>query len=168
MHENEGWLTHLSAGVLSQLEIPSANHLHYKVKEWRLLRTFTYILRIPIYRTVVVCEKTSLHHFDEGRFFISQISPKGKREMFESLFTLFQFGFVFPKPPLYKRRCRATARRRGCAAKVCDFTENWCEKASPTIQSLSHGCAVPAPFTQGSLRRPSGNTKGNWDFTLDW
>jgi len=35
---------------------------------------------IPIYRTVVVCEHTSLRHFDGGKFFISQISPKGKRE----------------------------------------------------------------------------------------
>ena len=30
MQENEGWLTHLSAGVVSQFQIPSANHLHYK------------------------------------------------------------------------------------------------------------------------------------------
>ena len=29
---DEGWLTHLFAGVGSQSEIPSANHLHLKGK----------------------------------------------------------------------------------------------------------------------------------------
>jgi hypothetical protein len=32
MWNDEGWLTHLSAGVVSQSEIPSANHLHHKGK----------------------------------------------------------------------------------------------------------------------------------------
>jgi len=32
MQNDEGWLTHLSAGVGSQSEIPSANHLHLKGK----------------------------------------------------------------------------------------------------------------------------------------
>ena len=31
----------------------------------------------------MVCEHTSLRHFDGGKFFISQISPKGKREEFD-------------------------------------------------------------------------------------
>ena len=30
----------------------------------------------------MVCEHTSLRHFDGGKFFISQISSKGKREVF--------------------------------------------------------------------------------------
>ena len=38
--------------------------------------------QIPIYRTVVVCEHTSLRHFDGGKFFISQISPKGNWELY--------------------------------------------------------------------------------------
>ena len=32
MQNDEGWLTHLFAGVESQSEIPSANHLHLKGK----------------------------------------------------------------------------------------------------------------------------------------
>ena len=32
MQNDEGWLTHLSAGVGSQSEIPSTNHLHHKGK----------------------------------------------------------------------------------------------------------------------------------------
>ena len=32
MQNDEGWLTHLFAGVESQSEIPSANHLHHKGK----------------------------------------------------------------------------------------------------------------------------------------
>ena len=45
MQEHEGWLTHLSPGVVSQLEIPLANHLQYKRKV-KAVKTLTYILRI--------------------------------------------------------------------------------------------------------------------------
>jgi len=62
----------------------------------RTLKNFSLMERqIPIYRTVVVCEKTSLRHFDEGRFFISQISPKGKREK-NSLFPMEIVAFATP------------------------------------------------------------------------
>ena len=47
MQEHEGWLTHLSPGVVSQLEIPLANHLQYKRKV-KAVKTLTYILRIRI------------------------------------------------------------------------------------------------------------------------
>lgn len=49
MQEHEGWLTHLSPGVVSQLEIPLANHLQYKRKV-KAVKTLTYILRILICR----------------------------------------------------------------------------------------------------------------------
>ena len=45
MQEHEGWLTHLPPGVVSQLEIPLANHLQYKRKV-KAVKTLTYILRI--------------------------------------------------------------------------------------------------------------------------
>lgn len=48
MQEHEGWLTHLSPGVVSQLEIPLANHLQYKRKV-KAVKTLTYILRIRIF-----------------------------------------------------------------------------------------------------------------------
>ena len=48
MQEHEGWLTHLSPGVVSQLEIPLANHLQYKRKV-KAVKTLTYILRIRIW-----------------------------------------------------------------------------------------------------------------------
>ena len=51
MQEHEGWLTHLSPGVVSQLEIPLANHLQYKRKV-KAVKTLTYILRIRIDRQV--------------------------------------------------------------------------------------------------------------------
>lgn len=50
MQEHEGWLTHLSPGVVSQLEIPLANHLQYKRKV-KAVKTLTYILRIRISRS---------------------------------------------------------------------------------------------------------------------
>ena len=37
----------------------------------------------------MVCEYTSFRDFDGGRFFMSQISPKGKREK-KSFFLFFQ------------------------------------------------------------------------------
>ena len=49
MQEHEGWLTHLSPGVVSQLEIPLANHLQYKRKV-KAVKTLTYILRIRSYK----------------------------------------------------------------------------------------------------------------------
>jgi hypothetical protein len=47
MQNNEGWLTNLSPGVVSQFPIPLANHLHHKEKR-RLFKTLAYILRIPV------------------------------------------------------------------------------------------------------------------------
>lgn len=47
MQNDEGWLTHLSAGVGSQSEIPSANHLHHKGKS-EGCNTLAYILLIGI------------------------------------------------------------------------------------------------------------------------
>ena len=45
MQNNEGWLTNLSPGVVSQSKITLANHLHHKEKR-RLFKTLAYILRI--------------------------------------------------------------------------------------------------------------------------
>lgn len=53
MQEHEGWLTHLSPGVVSQLEIPLANHLQYKRKV-KAVKTLTYILRIRILKRSVM------------------------------------------------------------------------------------------------------------------
>ena len=47
MQNNEGWLTNLSPGVVSQSKITLANHLHHKEKR-RLYKTLAYILRIGI------------------------------------------------------------------------------------------------------------------------
>jgi hypothetical protein len=47
MQNNEGWLTNLSPGVVSQSKITLANHLHHKEKR-RLFKTLAYILRIGI------------------------------------------------------------------------------------------------------------------------
>ena len=47
MQEPEGWLTHLTSGVISQSGIPLANHLQYKRKV-KAVKTLTYILRIWI------------------------------------------------------------------------------------------------------------------------
>ena len=53
MQNDEGWLTHLSAGVGSQSEIPSANHLHHKGKS-EGCNTLAYILLIGIWRKDIV------------------------------------------------------------------------------------------------------------------
>ena len=45
--EDEGWLTHLSPGVVSQSEISSANHLHHK-RRVETLKAPTFILRMVI------------------------------------------------------------------------------------------------------------------------
>jgi hypothetical protein len=47
MQNNEGWLTNLSPGVVSQSKITLANHLHHKEKR-RLFKTLAYILRIEV------------------------------------------------------------------------------------------------------------------------
>lgn len=45
MQNDEGWLTHLSAGVGSQSEIPSANHLHLKGKAKAVTPSLIYYYR---------------------------------------------------------------------------------------------------------------------------
>lgn len=45
MQNDEGWLTHLSAGVESQSEIPSANHLHLKGKAKAVTPSLIYYYR---------------------------------------------------------------------------------------------------------------------------
>jgi hypothetical protein len=47
MKDDEGQLTHLSSGVVSQLEITLANHLHHK-KRAETFKASTLILRIGI------------------------------------------------------------------------------------------------------------------------
>ena len=45
--EDEGWLTHLSPGVVSQSGISSTNYLHHK-RRVETLKASTFILRIEI------------------------------------------------------------------------------------------------------------------------
>jgi|GEM_PF-4828755 len=65
--------------------------------------------QIPIYRIVVFCEYTYLRKNDGGRFFISQISPKGKRE-----------SILIP----IDNYCKLWYNNKDNARKVCIDTEN--------------------------------------------
>lgn len=50
MQNDEGWLTHLFAGVESQSEIPSANHLHLKGKAKAVTPSLIYITNRDLWR----------------------------------------------------------------------------------------------------------------------
>ena len=54
MQNDEGWLTHLFAGVESQSEIPSANHLHLKGKAKAVTPSLIYITNRDLQRSVIV------------------------------------------------------------------------------------------------------------------
>ena len=58
MQEYEGWLTHLSSGVVSQFEILLDNRLQYKRKV-KAVKTLTYILRIWISRIADIADRYS-------------------------------------------------------------------------------------------------------------
>lgn len=55
---DEGWLTHLSAGVASQSEIPSANHLHLKGKAKAVTPSLLYY-ELKLVGMVKIIEKGS-------------------------------------------------------------------------------------------------------------
>lgn len=67
MQNDEGWLTHLSAGVGSQSEIPSANHLHHKGKS-EGCNTLAYILLIGICQLrVIAIIRNGEHRYAQGK-----------------------------------------------------------------------------------------------------
>jgi hypothetical protein len=85
MRNNEGWLTNLSPGVVSQSKITLANHLHHKEKR-RLFKTLAYILRIGAYRRAYgigmllkYCVMPNRPDFEKGSI---KMLPKQKNDCF--------------------------------------------------------------------------------------